>query len=121
MAQERKNHKVALKAFHVQEGLSIVLCKLIIDSVPKELIVKLEGEDTFVDKVVPRDLIATATESATPNTILESMELVKLCNASLVFNTNKKLSLQFKQHANHIEDLLHVHNIKTSEMECMVK
>ena len=51
MAQERENHGVSLEIFHTQEGVTIVLRKVILDSFPKELIVELEDENTFFDEV----------------------------------------------------------------------
>ena len=121
MAQEREDHGVALEIFHTQEGVTIGLRKVIIDSVPKELIVELEDEDTFFDEVEPRDLIAAVMGSATPDTTLESMELIKLRDAPLVFDTEEKLSLQLKKRAKHIKDLRSVHKIQTSETELMAK
>ena len=84
---------------------------------PKELIVESEDEDTFYDKVTPRDLIAAVMGNATPDTTLESMELIKLRDAPLSFDTKEKISLQFKKRAKHIKDLLSVHGIETSESE----
>ena len=97
MAQERENHRVALEIFHTQEGVKIGLRKVILNSVPKELVVELEDEDTFFDEVEPRDLIAAVMGSAMPDTTLESMELIKLCNAPFIFDTKEKLSLQLKK------------------------
>ena len=54
-------------------GATIGLRKVIIDSVPKELIVELEDEDTFYDEVAPLDLIAVVRGSAPPDTALESI------------------------------------------------
>ena len=51
MAQEQEDHGVSLKKFHTQEGVTIGLRKVIIDSAPKELIVVVEDEDTFFDEV----------------------------------------------------------------------
>jgi hypothetical protein len=81
----------------------------------------LEDEDTFFDEVEPRDLIAAVMGSATPDTTLESMELIKLRDAPLVFDTEEKLSLQLKKRAKHIKDLRSVHGIQTSETELMAK
>ena len=50
MAQERENHEMALKVFHTQEGVTIRLCKVVIASVPKELLIELEDKSTFFDK-----------------------------------------------------------------------
>ena len=121
MAQEREDHGVSLEIFHTQEGVTIGLRKVNIDSVPKELIVELEDEDTFFDEVAPRDLIAAVMEAATPDTTLESMELIKLRDAPLVFDTEEKLSLQLKKRAKYIKDLRSVHKIETSETELTAK
>jgi len=121
MAQEREDHEANLECFHTQEGVKIGLRKVIIDSVPKELIVELEDEDTFYDEVAPRDLIAAVMGNATPDTTLESMELIKLRDAPLSFDTEEKISLQLKKRAKHIKDLLSVHGIETSESELMAK
>ena len=102
MAQEREDHKANFKMFHTQEGVTIGLHKVIINSVPKELIVELEDEATFFDKVAPRNLIATGMSSAIPDTTLKSMELTKL-RASLIFDTEEKHSLQFKKRVKHIQ------------------
>jgi hypothetical protein len=92
-----------------------------IGSVLIVLLINLEDEDTFFNKVFPVDLIAAVMGSATPDTTFESMELIKLCNAPLVFDNNKKLSLQLKQRTKYIKDLLWVHKIETGETECMAK
>lgn len=94
MAQEREDHKVGLKIFHNQEDVTTGLRKVIIASVSKDLIVELEDEDTFFDKVEQRDLIATVMGSTTSDTTFKSMKLVKLCNTPLAFDTNKKLNLK---------------------------
>ena len=47
MAQEREDHEVALEAFHTQEGVTIGLRKVIIDSVQKAVILELEDNDTL--------------------------------------------------------------------------
>ena len=117
MAQEREDHEANLKIFHTQEGVTIGLCKVTIDSVPKELIVELEDEDIFFDKVAPRDLIAAVMVSTTPDTTLESRELTKLRDAPLIFDTKEKIRLQFKKRAKHIKDLLSVHGIEMNETE----
>ena len=88
---------------------------------PKELIVELHDEDTFYDEVAPRDLIAAVMGNATPDTTLESMELIKLRDAPLRSVTEEKISLQLKKRAKHIKDLLSVHGIDTSEPELMAK
>ena len=93
MAQECETHEVGLGAFHTQEDVIIGLQKVIIASVPKELIVELEDKDTFFDEVALLDLILTVMGSATPDTTLESMELIKLHNTLLIFDTDKKPSL----------------------------
>ena len=64
MAQEREDQKVALEAFYTQEGITSGLRKVIIDSVPKAVILELEDDDTFFDKVAPRDLIAAVIDNA---------------------------------------------------------
>ena len=87
MAQERKDHEANLEFFHTQEGATIGLRKVIIVSVPKELIVELEDEDTFFDEVAPRDIIALGMASATSDTNLETMELIKLRDVPLIFDT----------------------------------
>ena len=121
VAQERKEHKAVLKCFHIQEGVTIGLRKVIIDGVPKELIVDLEDEDTFYDKVALRDLITVVMGIATPDTTLESIELIKLCDVPRIFDTKEKVSLQFKKRVKHIKDLRSVHGIETSETELMAK
>ena len=88
---------------------------------PKELIVDLKDEDTFYNEVAPWDLIAAVMGNATPNTTLESMELIKLRNAPLSFDTKEKISLQLKKRVKHIKDLLSVHGIETSESELLAK
>ena len=65
MAQERTDHEVAVEAYRTQEGVTIGLRKAIIDSIPKELIVELEDDDTFFDEVLPLDLIAAVMANAT--------------------------------------------------------
>ena len=89
--------------------VTIGLHKVIINSAPKELIVELEDEDTFYNKVTPWDLIAAVMASATPDTVLKSMEIIKLRDVPLIFDTEEKISLQFKKRAKHINDLLGVH------------
>merc|ERR1712086_1046417 len=59
--------------------------------------------------------------SSTSDTTLKSMEFIKLRDAPLIFETEEKISLQFKKRAKHIKDLLSVHGIQTSETELMVK
>jgi hypothetical protein len=105
MAQEQEDHGVSLKIFHTQEGVTIGLRMVIIDSVPKELTVEMEDEDTFFDEVKPQDLIAAVMGSATLDTTIESMDLIKLRNAPLIFDTKEKLGLQLKKRAKHIKDL----------------
>ena len=60
------------------------------------MIVELEGKDSFFNEVLPGGLIAANMEISMPDTILDNMELIKFRNSPLVFDTNKKLSLQFK-------------------------
>ena len=96
MAQQFEDHNVALETFHIQEGNTIRLRKFIIDSVLKKLIVELEKENTFFNKILPRDLLTGITVNATPVTTLESMELIQIHDTTLFFVTNKKLSLQLK-------------------------
>ena len=91
------------------------------NSMPKELLVELEDEDTFYDKVTPRDLIVVVMGNATFDTTLESMELIKLRDAPLSFDTKEKINLQLKKSAKHTKDLLSVHGIETSESELMAK
>ena len=107
--------------FHTQEGVIIGLRKVIINSVPKELIIELKDEDIFFDKVTPRDLIATVMANATSNTTLKSMELIKLRDAPLIFDTEEYISLQFKKRAKQIKDLRSVHGIETRETELTAK
>ena len=121
MAQEREDHKANLECFHTQEGVTIGLRKVIVDSVPKELIVELEDKDTFYNEVAPRDLIAAVMDNATPDTTLKRMRLIKLRNALLSFDTEEKISLQLKKRTKHIKDLLRVHGIETSELDLMAK
>jgi hypothetical protein len=66
---------------------------VIIDSVPKELIIKLGDVNSFFGYIAPRGLIEAVMDAATPDTTLESTELIKLCNAPLIFDTDKQLSL----------------------------
>jgi hypothetical protein len=115
IAQERKYHKVGPGVFHTQEGAIIGLWKILIASVPNKLIVELEEKDTFFSKVTPQDLIAIVMGGTTSGLTLKSMELIKLWHAHRVFDTNKTPGLLFKQRMKHIEDLLQVHKIKTSE------
>jgi len=42
---------VEFEAFYTQEGVTIGLCKVIIASLLKELIVELEDEDTFLTRL----------------------------------------------------------------------
>lgn len=112
---------MALKLLHTQEDVTIRVCNVIIDSVSMEFIVEIENEDTFFDKVDTRDLITVVMENFTHDTTLESMELIKLRNTSLVFDANKNILLQLNQRTKHINDLRRVHHTETSESECMAK
>ena len=47
------------------------------------------------------------------------MEFIKPCILTLPFDSNEKLSLQFKQRTKHIKDFLCVHKNKTSQTEFM--
>ena len=51
-AQARENLKVDIKTFHIEYGVTIRLHKVIITSVT-ELLVELENEDIFLNKVEP--------------------------------------------------------------------
>ena len=82
MAQDCKDHEVALKAFHTQEGVTIGLGKVIFDSVPKAVILELEDNDTLFNEVASRDLITAVMDNATPDTILKSMELTTMRHSS---------------------------------------
>ena len=59
--------------------------------------------------------------STTSDTTLKSMDLIKHRDTSLVLDTSKKLSLQFKQRVKLIKDLLRVYTIVTSKTEITEK
>ena len=85
------------------------------------LIVELEDRNIFLDEVKPFGLIGVVMERATLDTKLECMELIKLRNAPLVFDTNEKTNLLSSQHAMHIKDLPCMYKIKMTEMKCILK
>ena len=121
MAQEREVHKVALKMFYTQEGVKSGLRKAIINNTPEELLVELEDEDSSFDEVDPRDIIAEMMANATPGTTLEAIDLIKRRDTQLVFDTDTKLSLQFRTKQKDIKDLLRIHQVETSDTEYMSK
>ena len=96
MSQEREDHEVGLETFNTQEGVTNGVRKAIIDSVPAQLLVELEDDETGFDEVDLKDMIAAVMANATPDTTLEAIDLIKLHNAPLVFATETKLSLQLK-------------------------
>ena len=85
------------------------------------LIDELEEGNVFLDEVKPFDFIVVIMESAMLDTNLECIELIKLRNAPLVFDTNERTRPQSIQHATHIKDLLCMHKIKTIETKCILK
>ena len=71
---------MAFKAFYTQEGVITGLRKVIIASVPNELIVELENKDTFFNKVPHLDFTKAVMKSAMFNTTLHlPLTPTKIC------------------------------------------
>ena len=75
IARVKEMHATDLKTYTTQEGARAGLHKIIVPNVPAKILVELEGAESGLDEVEPRDLLTTIKGRAALVTVLDAMTL----------------------------------------------